>query len=478
MVLSCFNSVFASSCGDLEAIQTFKAQQNYRNALQVMGNCLKKATTPISSKDMRLFDDLTQLVLSRESATPLEEVSRNFQSVLKNHPLLTELVPHFKFKGYFQVPNEPEAQKSETPLFSDVFHDEETYYFYYDVGRLFANARGIALTEQALMWKNLLGNEYRIAFDEVQTLTLLYDHGFSLNRDLSTTGWKLQINDDPNHEIRLSRVPDEAIAIFVRTLNYFINSQKTTPDEKLVNFKIPARERAILAGWITLCSETYINQNKPLRELPLLDKCFSDLGNDFKLSQTDHELLKKLTAQIFSPDDVPFEQSYNNFRVVLSTHFFKDFPFKFKSYNFDAKTEDKLFKDIRLPTENYYFYFDMGQISSVSRGLALTEQAILWKNLMGHSIKWNNLTGSAHRLAFAQISQVALQYETSLSALHDWKLKLNEDYEIVLSDLSVENVERFAQAFVYFINIASNANLTLQVPNETRAVLEKAFSER
>jgi hypothetical protein len=61
-----------------------------------------------------------------------------------------------------------------------------------------------------------------------------------------------------------------------------------------------------------------------------------------------------------------------------------------------------------------------------------------------------------------------------------WKLRLNGDdnYDIVLSGLCEDSVELFASALVYFINIASGANLSLEVPEETRDVLTKSFLER
>ncbi|EDN64954.1 hypothetical protein BGP_6600 [Beggiatoa sp. PS] len=37
-------------------------------------------------------------------------------------------------------------------------------------------------------------------------MVLSYDQGFSLNPNLSATGWRLGIDDDPNNDIRLSHV--------------------------------------------------------------------------------------------------------------------------------------------------------------------------------------------------------------------------------------------------------------------------------
>jgi hypothetical protein len=205
-----------------------------------------------------------------------------------------------------------------------------------------------------------------------------------------------------------------------------------------------------------------------------LDACFSRFGDQFKLSQTDKNQLNQLTALTFANQNMPFLEGYNNFQVVLKTHFFSGLNFKFKS-NFDAPLQDALFEEVRIPSEDYYFYFDTGTLISGSRGIALTDKAIIWKNFLGSSIGWSNLTGTASRLAFDQISCVTLVHEIT-----GWKLRLNksEENEIVLSQLSEDNVELFVSAFIYFINLASDANLILQKSQDAQNFLEKAFEEK
>jgi cobalamin biosynthesis protein CobT len=128
----------------------------------------------------------------------------------------------------------------------------------------------------------------------------------------------------------------------------------------------------------------------------------------------------------------------------------------------------------------YYFYFDTCKATSGSRGIALTDQAIVWKNMLGSSISWNNLTGSASRVAFDEISKISLIHELGLSSITGWKLRLNDngDHDIVLAQLTEENVEMFAKAIVYFINIAAKASLILDIPQETQEILTKTFLER
>ena len=455
---------FATTCGDSESLKTLQEQSDYRGALQEIDKCLGAAEQP-SVDDLSLFNDLMKQVLATADNSTLEEVYRNFQSVLKTH-LLREL--EFEFADYFKTHAEDDAK-----LFSEARVEGETYYFYYDTGRMLSHSRGIALTDKSLIWKNLTGGQQRLMFDDVKSMTLVYERGLSL------TGWKLRVNNNEEYDIRLSGVPEEAIQPLVSAIIYFINSNKTTTEKELIALEVPEREVAILAGWVTLCSDKQVAQGEPIDELQLLDACLSSYGKEFKLSQTDNELLNKLTSQIFAKDQVSFEQAYENFKVILSTQFFNDLNFKFKD-NLDENTQSELFKEVRESAENYYFYFDSGTIASGSRGLALTDQAIIWKNLVGSSISWKNLTGKASRVAFDEIESVTLIHEVGLQSITGWKLRLNdkEDYDIVLSKLYEDNVELFASTLVYLINSGSKTVLALQIPKETQDVLTKTFLER
>ncbi len=457
---------FAGPCSNSEILKIYTEKGDYRGALRHLGYCLNLKGIKPSADDRRLFDELLKQVLAIEG-----EVYRNFQSVLKNHYILREL--EFKLASDFK-----KHPKNDAKLFSEVRQANEKYYFYHDTGRMLSHARGIALTDKSLIWKNLAGKQHRLAFDEIKSMTLVYDRSYSLNSNLSLTGWRVRVNDNKNNDIRLSRVPAEAIEPFVSAVAYFINFNKTSPDKKGIPLKVPEREKAILAGWKTLCGEKLdVEANIPASQhLQSLEDCFStkygdNFKNEFKLSQTDSELLNKFTTQIFAKTDTPFAKGYENFKIMLSTHFFSDLDIKFKK-DFDKALESELFEEVKNPAENYYFYFDTGRVVSGSRGLALTNKSIIWKNLFG-SISWRHLTGSATQLAFDKISSVTLVYERGIKSFTGWKLRLNEDdnYGIFLSKLSVGNVELFASAVVYFINIAEGKNLMLQVPEETRKLL-------
>jgi len=497
---------FALTCSDSESLKTFMEKGDYRGALQNMDTCLSVQKQP-SQDDQNLFNDLIKQVLSANDSISFNDGYRNFQAVLKIR-LLNNL--KFKLKSDFE-----KHPKKDAKLFSKVRDKGEKYYFYYDTGRMLSYSRGIALTDQSLLWKNMTGKPHRFAFNEIKSIKLVYKRGLSL------TGWQLIVNNDKNNNVRLSKMPDDTIIPFVSAMIYFININQTSSDK--VQFIVDEREMGILAGWVTLCSEKRVEHKNPnpIKELQLMEACFSTYGKGFSLSQTDNELLKKLTKQIFEKSEseqfskkseseqfsekseseqiskkseseqfskkseseqiskkseLSLAEGYNNFKVVLSTHFFSKLKFKFKN----NLGEDNLFKAVHKPEESDYFYFDTGKMVSASRGLLLTDKAIIWKNLLGTSISWKKLTGTASRLAFDKVSSVTLVHEVSIKSVMGWKLRLNQnkDYEIVLSKLSDENVELFASAFVYFINIASNANLTLEIPAKTQDVLTKSFLER
>ncbi|RKZ40922.1 MAG: hypothetical protein DRQ49_06815 [Gammaproteobacteria bacterium] len=437
------NHSFALTCRDSESLKILLEQENYRSALQNIDSCLS-ARQQISTNDLHLFNQLIKQVLIADNSISFNDGYRNFQAVLNIH-LLESLA--FKLKSHFE-----KYPKKATKLFSKVRDKGEKYYFYYDTGRMLSYKRGFALTKQSLIWKNITGQPHRLAFNDINSIKLIYKPGLSL------TNWKLMINNKA--ALRLSKVPDNAIIPFVSAMIYFINLNKTVPDK--VQFLIPEIEMAILAGWKTLCSYKELEQGSPIKELQLLDACFSYYGKKFKLSHNDSKLLKKLTNSIFEKSELPFDTGYNHFKVVLSTHFFQKLDFQFQNH-LNTQTIAKLFKAVRLPAENYYFYFDTGIVISESRGIALTDKAIIWKNLLGTSISGKNLTGSASRLAFDKISSVTLKPGFKFN--RGWKLRLNQQDEIILSQLSEENAELFASALVYFINIASSRHLTLQIEN-------------
>ncbi len=429
-------------CNDLRTLQTFKDQGNYRSALQLMGSCLTKIKPQPLSEDLLALDEIIEQVLVLDDVSTFEDSYRNFQSVIENYYYLQGL--EFKFADYFQHPK--------NKLFPKLYKAEEKYYFYYDTGRILPFSRGIALTNKAILWKNIANKPQRLSFDQINSIALIYERGLSL------TGWKLRINND--HDIRLSKISEKAITTLAKAIIYFINfNQIGSEPIKLI---IPEKEQSILAGWITLCNNQNVKQSS-ITSLQLLDACLSkSVSNcsNLEISKEDNKLLNKLVTQIFSHPENKSD-SYRNFKIVLSTHLFRNLGFKFAGSN--LKADIKLFESSRNKDELYKFYFDTGYILSNSRGIALTDQAIIWKNLLSKSIDWKNISGTTQRLSFDEIFEIKLVSEQNLKFINTWKLRLNGTQDIILSKFTDENAKLFASAIVYFINFSTGKNLTLQV---------------
>lgn len=129
--------------------------------------------------------------------------------------------------------------ETEINVFEDFREPEETSYLYYDTGRLLSDSRGILLTDESLYLKNSIGDTQKLNFDNIDTVTLIYEKGLSL------TGWKLRFNDNDDIELRLSRLDDEALIPFIGSLLYFINLNNNL---NLVSLYIPESEKKILDG--------------------------------------------------------------------------------------------------------------------------------------------------------------------------------------------------------------------------------------
>jgi hypothetical protein len=455
---------FAGFCSNSETLKTRLEQADYRPALLEMSDCLKALKHP-SPDDLKQFEALIQLVLTANAQTSEEDIYRNFQTVLKNHYGLSEL--NFKFKSQL---------KKRNLMFYEKRQPHEKYYFYYDTGRLLSYSRGIAFTNQSLIWRNLIGFTQHLAFDEIKTIKLIYDQAYVLNNDLSFTGWKIQLNHNKHYEIRLSRLPNHAIEPFLSAMVYFIHFNKTVAEEVIL--EIPNREQAILAGWVTQCREKMNTSHNSLEQLRFFNNCLSSYPHEITLSQADYEWLLQLIRPIFANPHISLAKGHHYFKTALSTQIFRDLGFLFKNPE-NQEWEIALFKDVKKSTEHYYFYFDTGTLFSGGKGLALTNEAIIWKNLFCFSMTWSHFFGLNTRLPFDQISSITLIHEIGFISNH-WKLRLNEksDYDIVLPQLSTENIELFASALVYFINVAKGTHLTLTIPKASRKILNKTFKKR
>lgn len=440
---------FASTCSHSESLQTHLRIGDFQEALQELDNCLAASQQNSTQDELSLLNHFIQQVLISKPSLSFQDVYGNFQRVLSIH-LLSPLSIHFE--QYFK-----KNPKTDKDLFAEIRKSSEKYYFYYDTGRFLSHSRGIALTEQSLIWKNITDKPQLLAFNDIKHIALLYKRGLSL------TGWKLRFNQDPNKEIRLSGVPNEGVLPFVSAIIYFINFHTAHP----IALEVPDRELAIAAGWITLCRDKQVEQDDPITALQLLDACFSVYGNDFQLSKVDRMFLNTLIKRIFDNTQVSFATGYHAFKIVLSTHFFKKLSFKFGQISpKNKKNDDFLPWWYQTTQSSNYFYFDMGRIQSNARGLVLTNTAILWRNLFAEAMSWNTVTDSEHTILFKDIEQVSLIQDTNFAYLERWLLRFNDKYDIVLSQMSEEDVTLFATAVVYFINMASGAHLSLQTSDD------------
>lgn len=176
-----------------------------------------------------------------------------------------------------------------------------------------------------------------------------------------------------------------------------------------------------------------------------MDKCLAPN----KSSKEDWELFAILIEHVLKANDsTSFEQASQNFQSVLSVSLFKGLTFQFAHYfETHPKPDTKLFSKVREAEEKYYFYYDSGRLFSHSRGIALTDKSLIWKNL----------TGKPRRLAFDDIMSVALVYDrrflNSDLSFTGWKLRLNNDKknDIRLSRVSVKAIMPFFYAISYFI---------------------------
>gem|GEM_PF-1030211 len=445
--------------------EQYKAQmekQNYRAALQTLDQCVRLAEDKIASEDGREFNHLLTLLVS-QTGLPLDDSYRNFQSLLSVY-VLKEL--SFELATHFET--HPEHDKK---LFSQLRKPEEKFYFYYDTGRMLPHSRGIALTEQHLLWKNLTGDPQALAFQDISHLQLAYERGLSL----SLTGWKLIVN---GQEIRLSGVPERGVVTFVSALLYYINAHRD-PQLPAIHLEVPHKEFAILSGWVTLCHQSFTGTDNPTEDLQTLDGCLQSYGKDFKLSQQDEQLLTNSVDQLLMTGQPGLEKGYAAFKTVLKTSFFADLKLHFQE-DF-VKADSELFAEVRQPEDSLYFYFDTGTMASGSRGVALTSANLIWKNLLPSNLTWKNFTAKAIALPFTEINSVTLLHSREISSIGGWKLRFNnkEELDIVLSKLSESNVKLFSTALVYFINQASGKSpIQLQISDEAKDVLTKSFLER
>ena len=237
---------YSKECSDVidDDESTLKTVAKYRNiakndlssdnigqSIRLIDEILYYFPDQTDSVDQNLLDQcISEILLCNDN---------NFVYLYDNFKSLLSL--HFFDNCPFEFLEENRTIDDSIEIFSDIYEVEETSYLFFDTSRLLSKSRGMILTDEAIYWKNLTGDAKRIGYDNIDSVTLIYEKGISL------TGWKLRFNQDENLELRLSRISDESILPFTGALLYFSNLNRTN---NFLSLDIPAKEKEILDGSI------------------------------------------------------------------------------------------------------------------------------------------------------------------------------------------------------------------------------------
>lgn len=187
-------------------------------------------------------------------------------------------------------------------------------------------------------------------------------------------------------------------------------------------------------------------------------------------SKEDDAQLKTAIEKVLGDYDGDYAKLYDNFKLILSLHFFDGLDFKLLTMDFDLDTEVSAFSELRVPEETAYFYYDTGRIISGSRGILITDENLFFKNFMGDSA----------RIALNDISTVALTYEKGIS-LTGWKLRINDDenLDVRLSRIDDEAIIPFMASIIYLINLNNDLNeISLYIPESEQQIIDGSIWER
>ncbi|MDM8566687.1 hypothetical protein QUF74_13675 [Candidatus Halobeggiatoa sp. HSG11] len=205
-------------CKEASFYKELVDSMDYRGALLEIHKCIALYDEP-ATKDIDSFNAILTKILEQKTVSETE-LYKNFVAIL-SLPYFSNL--NFRFSNYFET--QPTKQAS---LFPDVhLTSTNKYHFYFDTGRVMSDGRGLALTKNSILWKNLLGTQESMSFSNLKNFTLIFERGVSLS------GWKLRINVSEKNDIRLSRLPKEGVVPFISALLYFVNSHKLENQEKV-----------------------------------------------------------------------------------------------------------------------------------------------------------------------------------------------------------------------------------------------------
>ena len=214
-------------------IDNTRKKRDFRKAVKALDYYLQLSDSEISEEHNLMFNELIANLLSAYNI-PFLESYENFKTVLSTHL--------FQDLQFLYLDSLWKETSENNQLFQNIIAPSETFYFYYDTGRIKSFSRGIALTDESILWRNLNDDAHRYAFDDIESFMLVYEKGLSL------TGWKVRINNDPDLDIRLSQIPDEAVVAFLSALLYYININRSMNAGENLFLIIPEKERKILDG--------------------------------------------------------------------------------------------------------------------------------------------------------------------------------------------------------------------------------------
>ena len=191
---------------------------------------LKEDGGGIATDLMNAYSDHVKYLLSQYNVS-FYDAYINFKSIMTSH-IFKDF--HFHFAGSFNEKHKESELFEQSESINDVF-------FYYDTGRFFSDSRGILLSKQGVVWKNLTGDVIKLGFNDIKTIRLVYEKGLSL------TGWKIRINEIEGVDIRLSGLGDAKIIPFISSLIYLSNYLGADRSSQL-ELIIADQEKAILDG--------------------------------------------------------------------------------------------------------------------------------------------------------------------------------------------------------------------------------------
>lgn len=231
-------------------------------------------------------------------------------------------------------------------------------------------------------------------------------------------------------------------------------------DEKICKESLERQYRSVYQDSIT--------QGNTKDALKILDEIKYYSSETF--TNDDKGQLKNLINIIIGDYDGDYATLYNNFKLILSLHYFDGLDFKFLTNNYDLDAEVTVFGELRVPEETAYFYYDTGRILSGSRGILITDENLYYQNFMGDPAK----------VALNDIETVALTYEKGVS-LTGWKLRINDDenLDVRLSRIDDEAIIPFIASIIYLINLNNDLNeISLYIPESEQHILDGSIWER